>query len=384
MRKFLIRFCKSCLSLISYCIPKNKSRIYLKSKPDYSGNCKAISDYVNRNNLPYQIVWSVNRIDKKISGISVKNGTLKSLYYYLTSKFIMTTHNEMIGIVARNQLYISLWHGMPLKKICYLGEFDYLGMEDYSAKRIATSEVMRSIISACFREKANNVYITGQPRNDYLFLPVTLSTLGINIQPDQKTLLYIPTFRKNNENNIYSDGDDISNDNFLRVSDFDIVKLNEYLQGNNIHLLLKLHPYEEMIFEGKRSLASNITIIDSAILNKSYIDLNQLLPSVDCLITDYSSVYFDFLILNRPVIFLVPDLVDYGKSRGGFTLEPFEFWTSGDKVKSQGELIESINNALFVSDSYQEQRRNINSVINAFQDDGNSKRVIELFIEGKK
>ncbi|NDJ57179.1 hypothetical protein GWD52_09275 [Enterobacteriaceae bacterium 4M9] len=382
--KYLTRLAKRLLSFFSYLIPKKNNRIFFKSKPDYSGNCKAVSDYIVANKLDYEIIWSVKEINKSNTFISVESGSFKSLYYYLTSKFIMTTHNEMIGIAAKNQIYISLWHGMPLKKICYLGEFDYLGMEDYSSKRIATSELMRSVISACFREKANNVYVTGQPRNDYLFSPVALSSLAIEARKDDKILLYIPTFRQNNEDRRYSDGKGIDHNNFLRVNDFDLESLDKFLSENKIHLLLKLHPYEEVYFKNKKSLTPNITVIDSENLASKNIDLNQLLPSVDCLITDYSSVYFDYLILNKPLIFLVPDLIDYGHSRGGFTLEPFEFWTPGNKVSSQHQLIAAINEAIFGDDEYINFRTEINRVINHYQDGNSSKRVVEFFLEKNK
>ncbi|WP_196247633.1 CDP-glycerol glycerophosphotransferase family protein, partial [Cronobacter malonaticus] len=236
-----------------------------------------------------------------------------------------------IGPVARNQRYISLWHGIPFKKICYLGENDYKGMIDYSAIRIATSEVMRSIISASFREKANNVYITGQPRNDFLFKPIKLADVGLELCKNKKIIMLAPTFRMNNEDKRYSDGAEITDNNFLRVDDFSLNEIDGYLEKNNAHLILKLHPYEEEYFRGVATLSSNITIISSEELTQKNIDLNQLLSLTDILITDYSSIYLDYLILNKPLVFLVPDVDTYSSSRGGFTLEPFDFWTPGDK-----------------------------------------------------
>ncbi|EHT8035315.1 CDP-glycerol glycerophosphotransferase family protein, partial [Escherichia coli] len=194
--------------------------------------------------------------------------------YYFTSKYVITTHNEMIGPIATNQKYISLWHGMPFKKICYLGENDHQGMIDYSAIRIATSEVMRSIISASFREKANNVYITGQPRNDFLFKPISLTDIGIKSIKNKKIVMFAPTFRMNNEDIRYSDGAEIIDNNFLRVNDFCMEEIDYYLEQSNLHLILKLHPYEEEYFRGIATLSSNITIISSDELTQKNIDLN--------------------------------------------------------------------------------------------------------------
>ncbi|MBC1185222.1 hypothetical protein HII27_05770 [Kluyvera sp. SCKS090646] len=370
------------LSTISYFIPKNKNRVFFKSKPDYAGNGKALSDYIYNKQMSYEIIWSLGNcyFDKKDKYYfkCVRKGTIKELYYYFTSKIVVTTHNEMIGASSKNQVYISLWHGMPFKKIGYLGEFDYIGMKDYSATRIATSEIMRSIISASFREKANEIYVTGQPRNDFLFKPLKIEELGLNISRQKKILLYAPTFRINDENIKYSDGDCISDDNFLRVKDFSIKELDLFLLKNDYHLILKLHPYEENYFKNIESLTSNITIIKTNTLLNHNIDVNQLLAIADILITDYSSMFFDYLILNRPIVFLVPDVANYRKSRGGFTLEPFDFWTPGHKVENQTSLLEVLLILQKANDPYKDKRMQVNSLINYYNDDQNSKRVVEL------
>ncbi|SNY64158.1 CDP-glycerol glycerophosphotransferase, TagB/SpsB family [Enterobacter sp. CC120223-11] len=341
-----------------------------------------MSDYIEKNNPEYELIWSVSDVVKIGTSSKIKlinSKTLKELYYYFTSSIIMTTHNEMVGAVAKNQSYISLWHGMPMKKICYLGEYDYKGMIDYPATRIATSEIMRSIISASFHEKANNVMITGQPRNDYLFEPISLGEIGISHAEGKKIVMYIPTFRQNNEDERYSDGEKIKNNNFFRVEDFDIEALDYYLDNNNIHLVLKLHPYEESSLGVKGEITNNITIIDTENLNKKNIDVNQIIPWADCLITDYSSVYFDFLLLNKPIVFLVPDLPQYRAARGGFTLEPFEYWTPGQKTMTQRDLIQALTDVFDGSDDkYSGQRKVINDLINHHQDSASCSRVMNL------
>lgn len=378
IKKNLRKFVSVVISTLSTIVPKKNDRVFFKSKPDFSGNCKALSDYILENKIPYEIIWSTKTSINYDGIFEVSSGSLKELYYYFTSKYVITTHNEMIGPIAKNQKYISLWHGMPFKKICYLGEYDYKGMIDYSAIRIATSEIMRSIISASFREKANNVYITGQPRNDYLFKPVTLSHLGIKHCENKKIILFTPTFRMNNEDKKYSDGKNIDDNNFLRVEDFDLEQLDAYLIRTNSYLILKLHPYEEEYFKGVSELSDNITIICSNDLKNRGIDLNQILPLADILITDYSSIYLDYLILNKPIIFLVPDVDSYSSSRGGFTLEPFNFWTPGSKVNSQHALLDAIEEIILEKDCYIEKRQEVNAIINKYNDGNNSQRVIEL------
>ncbi|WP_173585476.1 CDP-glycerol glycerophosphotransferase family protein, partial [Erwinia billingiae] len=166
---------------------------------------------------------------------------------YIRSKYIVTTHNEMIGIKSNNQIYLSLWHGMPLKKIGYLADSEADEMESYSAQRIATSEIMRAIIASSFKEDASNVHVLGQPRNDYLFNMKNLLKPSTEKIIGGKNILYMPTFRKNTNNSEFSDGVEMSDDNFLRVLDFNLEEINRFLKNNNSRLYLKFHPFEEKL-----------------------------------------------------------------------------------------------------------------------------------------
>ncbi|MEY0247672.1 CDP-glycerol glycerophosphotransferase family protein [Morganella morganii] len=380
-KKKAIRFIKLFIGLVNSCIPKYSKRVLFKTIPDYTGNGKAFSDYLIANKSEYEVVWITNISTTLCPGVRhVKKGTLLSLWFYFTSKYVITTHNEMISTKGRNQIYISLWHGMPFKKICYLGDFDYQGMEDYSSLRIATSEVMRSVISACFREKANNVYITGQPRNDFIF-DNSLSLKQLGIQKEfKKIVFYAPTFRENQTDLIFSNGKKITNNNFLRTDDFNLNVLNEFLLEIDTLLLLKLHPFEERGFN-KKDLATNIKVIKSDLLNDLGLDINHVLAITDILVSDYSSVYFDFMLKNKPIVFLVPDKDEYSKSRGGFILEPFDFWTPGEKVTSQVGLLEEITKLIQGDDLYKEKRLEVNSIINKYSDNKNSERVFNHFFK---
>lgn len=378
-----MKILKLLIAIVNSIIPKKNKRVIFKSVPDFTGNAKAFSDYLIRKKPEYELIWLIDncKYDYKQSRIkTINKSTFRAVYYYLTSKYIITTHNEMIGTKGCNQKYISLWHGMPFKKICYLGEFDHKGMESYSSFRIATSEIMRSVISACFRENANNVRVTGQPRNDFLFdNKVSLSNLGIDGN-FEKIILYAPTFRENHIDARYSDGEPILGNNFLRVSDFDFFGLESFLQKNKILLLLKLHPFEEKSLKGV-NLGSNIKSITADSLIKLKVDINHILSFVDILISDYSSIFYDFLVLNKPIIFLVPDFSNYCNARGGFVLEPFESWSPGEKVFSQIGLINEIKVLLSGKDNYFEMRHKVNLIINKYTDNLNCERVFTEFFD---
>ena len=343
-----------------------------------------MSDYISREHKEYKIIWLYSQKhhydDKNITLVKAK--TMKALWYLLTSKFIVTTHNELVSITAANQLNISLWHGMPLKKICYLAskEVDY--MESHSAKRIATSEITKSIISASFHERADNIIITGQPRNDFLFEKKKFPFLSSQHEFD-KIVLYAPTFRYNQHSEFYSDGDKIENDNIFRFKESNFLELNNFLEENNILLIVKLHPFEEETLN-KINLSKNVKVIKSEEFNTLGYDINHLLAISDCLLTDYSSIYFDYLILNKPIGFVIPDYESYKNNRGGFTLEPAEFWMSGEKITNQKQLMKFIFDTLVKNiDGHKEIRMYVNEALNSFKDNRNSERVFDAFIKEK-
>lgn len=379
-KKKLLRLTKILLSLLISLIPKNNNKILFKSRPDFSGNAKALSDYIQKKHNDYEIIWLIeNDGNARLNGTkNIKAGTIKAFFEYITAKYIITTHNEMIGIKSSDQIYISLWHGMPLKKICYLGEFDHQGMEDYSSYRIATSEVMRAIIAACFREKANNVYITGQPRNDFLYDKLAAKDLFSTFSAGKTNIFYVPTFRENQEDKSYSDGESIKNNNFFRVDDFDFNEVDSFLRTHNCQLFIKLHPYEENVYLDTL-LSENIRILKSEELSKNNLDINHLLAHMDILITDYSSVYFDYMLLDKPICFLTPDIDSYSRSRGGFTLEPVNYWMPGFHCTTQNALLNEIKNLIEGNDQYAKHRKNVNEIINFYKDNRNSERVFETF-----
>ncbi|WP_421356315.1 CDP-glycerol glycerophosphotransferase family protein [Pseudocitrobacter faecalis] len=382
MNKKIIKLSKLILSVLNGLIPKKNNRVLFKSVPDYAGNCKALSDYILKEHPEYEVVWLYSKYKSDEGRINwVKKGTFLGYWYVFTSKYIVTTHNEMIGVKAFNQVYLSLWHGMPLKKVCYLADKEVMLMESFSAKRIATSEIMRSIIASAFNERVDNVIVTGQPRNDFLFDKKDFDFLSE--REYKKIVLFAPTFRQNSYVHDKTDGAKIENANFLRVQDFDLGKLQEFLKLNDVLLLVKLHPFEENALNGIE-FPDNIKIIKSEGFNSHGYDINHLLAISDCLITDYSSIYFDYLILNKPIGFLIPDCESYINSRGGFTLEPISFWMPGEKLSLQCELIDFLNTVLIeLKDSHILNRTQVNDALNTYKDGFNSKRVFDIFINGR-
>lgn len=363
--------------MLNNLIPKKSNKILFKSTPDFVGNSLALFEYISKNHERYELLWLTNeKVNQNYNKKRYYKNSLRAMYEYVTSKYIITTHGDVCRIKSKHQNYINLWHGMPLKKIGYLGkEVRFMESKSYnrSSYRIATSELTRSLIAGSFNEKANNIKITGQPRNDYLYNNFELSKIGIKEDEGfDKIIFYVPTFRESSQ--------DIINSNFFRFPTYNHKKFLEYLKENNILFLLKLHPYEEGILKDIVE-NKNFKVIKSKLLSSKDIDINQILSKVDLLISDYSSVYIDYLNLNRPIFFVVPDLEEYREERDGFTLEPFEEWIPGEKIIRFEELISKLNDFIEGADEYKEKRRVINAMLNKFSDNKNSERTFFEFIK---
>jgi CDP-glycerol glycerophosphotransferase (TagB/SpsB family) len=106
-------------------------------------------------------------------------------------------------------------------------------------------------------------------------------------------------------------------------------------------------------------------------------DINPVLPEIDVLITDYSSIYLDYLLLNRPCIFIPHDIEQYKEGRG-LLLDDYDFWAPGYKVKSFMEFLESLKCSLSGLDPYKTHREEICRQFNYYQTDNSCEKLLNL------
>ena len=109
------------------------------------------------------------------------------------------------------------------------------------------------------------------------------------------------------------------------------------------------------------ALGSQVVLLTSDAYNEHAEDLYCLLPATDALITDYSSVYFDYLLLNRPIGFVVDDLEHYRRQRG-FLLEPVERWMPGEHFRSVNDLEGFIRDVAAGRDPYRGHRNGLSEM----------------------
>jgi CDP-glycerol glycerophosphotransferase len=250
---------------------------------------------------------------------------------------------------------IWLWHGMPLKKIMMDDTFSggTIRRKNYKIikkitgfihpwcdinpiKTITSARFFIPFLSSAFRLKENNILCTGLPRCDWLFRPHREKIID-NIRekyPGCTILFYMPTFRTAAwTGRVF---------NPFEGYEFDKEELNKVLCGSNTVFLYKPHFADSNIMLGI-DYPRFIKIDDL-----DYDNLYCLLAQIDVLMTDYSSVYFDFLTLKKPIL-LAP--FDYGEYIINARAHYFDYWTlmEGIKAKNWQDVMVIINEKKYYS-----------------------------------
>jgi CDP-glycerol glycerophosphotransferase len=370
-------------------VPKKNNRVVFASLPDYSDNSKGLWEYMNT--LPgYETVWLVRNKDlvPKLS----KEGLVchyeyswEGMRFLLTSKFIVCTHSQFIDIKSSKQKLINLWHGMPLKAMGYLDNScnardieDFKRVSTKSDIMIATSTLMKYVMTGCFNIDPRRVVVTGQPRNDQLFKPVDRAmldkVLGDKAGKYDRYILYCPTFRVGMGR---VEGKKFSG-NVFNFTDYDKTTLDNLLKSQNALLVIKLHPFEEKQYnDGELDLPDNAILVRSDVFNCNMLSIYDILALFDVLITDYSSIYFDYLLLDKPIVFTANDLKEY-KSGRGLVFDNYDFWAPGPKACSFSELLPCLDNSLSDKDYFKQERAMVNEMVNGFTDGGSAGRVVDV------
>jgi CDP-glycerol glycerophosphotransferase (TagB/SpsB family) len=227
---------------------------------------------------------------------------------------------------------LNLWHGVPIKKIGFEPGAKSLKQKQlYKDMVIITpdGDLSEQRFKNAFHIDSSQIARTGYPRNEAIISEFEDSHLGSNkqslceisefVREYDETYIYLPTFRESNS----------------PIESLPTPQLNRYLEGRDAGLVVKGHPKDSGRID---SNYSNILQVDERI------DIYQLLSEFDLLITDYSSVYFDYMVIKSPIVFFWYDLEEY-KSQWGF-FDDFESITPGMKSHDQDMLIKSIQTSL--------------------------------------
>lgn len=329
-------------------------KIVFMGYPDFSDNSFAVFHQMIKQGVQRKYVWFYYKKNKDYIAKKCQNyfeehelknvvfieaeNILKVLWHYLTATAIISTHGcvEMLPLLKWQQK-INLWHGMPLKNIAAL---DGGKSPQKMNSTIATSPVFREVIAKCFELDINQVQKIGSPRMDFLFYDTKKLKSIFGVENHQHIYMWMPTYRKSSEGKEHSDGNVKKTIGGLSAED--LKKLDETLGKKQEFLFVKLHPMDFLNQEMEAFEFKNIKIFTSqAFLEYGY-EVNHFLAMADVLITDYSSVYFDYAILNRPIIVYTDDAEAYRNNRGFTNDKIFEVMNTSQVISDKEDLLRVI------------------------------------------
>jgi CDP-glycerol glycerophosphotransferase (TagB/SpsB family) len=297
----------------------------------------------------------------------VKKNSIAGWLWFCFAKYLFFTHPFFTRKFPPNVVSVNLWHGMPIKKICWLLKNDIGISANFT---LATSPFWAEIMERAMRPQGA-VLSSGLPRNDRLFSERSHVIHKLGLPEDRRLLAWLPTYRKSILGLPRMDG--IDSGNVFEMPDVDPDNLNLFLKSRNAVLLVKRHP---MAAFNESKTYSNLWIVDDAWLRQRSLSLYEFLGATDLLISDISSVVIDYLLLDRPIIHAFSDLVTYESSRG-FTVEPIESYFMGPVVTNSLELYDALDAVFSGNDPDGAKRREIREFSHSHKDGRATHRLME-------
>lgn len=365
MKKEILKVAFKPLTFANKIIKKDERLIFFYSNLGFRDNVKAFYDYLiaQKYNEKYRIVVSINDVDdfvQKAPENVTFVGNKQGISYFMRAKYAFYCFGKYPIKPSKSQVVVNLWHGTPLKKLGNLEK----GLEktDYNffTYVVASSPLYQPIMAKIFGCKEEQVIITGNPRNDELFTPDDTSD---SLSKKDKVILWLPTYREYDQEYVVS-----------LLKNNQLERLNSRLKDLNCRLIIKLHPLQTASVN--YDAYSQIEFMVQKDLDRKGMSVYSLLKKADALITDYSSVYFDYMLLNRPIAFTVEDIEEYRRKRGFVFENPFEYMP-GMKLSSYDDLEQFIFDVAKGNDIYAAQREKVNMIINSYNDGNSSLRVAE-------
>ncbi|MCX7986904.1 MAG: CDP-glycerol glycerophosphotransferase family protein [Bacteroidales bacterium] len=343
--------------IFSFLFVRNKNKWVFGSYGGFNDNSKYLFLYIIKNHPKIKAIWIY---EKKHSQQFINfpfkayyQWSIKGLYHCLTAKvYIFSAYSKEINFfTSGGAILFNLWHGIGIKKIEFLidsgplkknFQFNLQNLWKYpwifrkpDYVLSTSSYTSDNFFAPAFRIKKNQCIEIGYPRCDILFLTQSqiiqyvkqfekkdMMNLLLKTKEYNEIYIYMPTWREDNKN-------------FVVNAKIDFEKINELVRTQKSLFLIKLHVNSNLDLDNYSKL-SNIIFLPTNL------DVYPLLPFTTCLITDYSSVYFDYLLLKKRIILFPFDYEQY-ILRNRSMLFDYNDTMIGEKVFNFDSLLDCIS-----------------------------------------
>lgn len=334
--KFKRKAIELCVYPLFRALPIRKNWVVFESSWGNKTDCNpgAFYNYLQRFHPEYQCIWSLKdiRTDLGGNGRRVTRGSLKYFYAMARTKYLINNVNFTDSYVKRpGQIEIQTMHGTPLKTLGLdvPGELETQEERDRFLRRrarwdylVVQSPRAKEITTSCY-DYHKAFLETGYPRNDSLFArnnPESIANIKerLGFSRKKKLVLYAPTWRVKNSFELKLDMGRL-------VSEF----------GDSYEFALRVHQFA---YAGVNPADLPEGVHDVSLVK----DMEDLLLISDVLITDYSSVMFDYVLLKRPILFYVYDLENYRDVLRGFNVS-LEDEAPGPLLETTDDVLDAIS-----------------------------------------
>lgn len=329
--KYLFAIFAPFLFLVSFCFPKNR-KIWLYGAwfgQRYADNSKNLFEYANNVDdnidIAHYWVYKNHNLKEEITTKGYKAVyaySIYGIYLQLRAKVFITCVNSSDFIpflVTPRNYMVQLYHGSPIKHIGkdsrksgfrkFLDKIRSLTLDKYDLI-VSPSELIDNVYISAFFSSKTKILRSGYPRNEMLFINDKVKheiRNFFNNSETDKIIAYLPTHRHEGK----------GQSPFKTVLE-QLIERNELLKKNGITIVVKPHYYERDSLKGVKS-TSNVRIV-----YEMPFDLYNFLGSTNALITDYSSVMFDYELLGKPIFVFPFDYETYTKFDRGLYFD-FDF-----------------------------------------------------------
>jgi CDP-glycerol glycerophosphotransferase (TagB/SpsB family) len=337
--------------LVTLVVPRRPRSWVFASGSGLGEGALALALHAAQSDPALHITWLARDVGEreraKALGLrSVLRSSRRGFWATLRARVVVVTHGlgDANRFGVRGAFVVQLWHGIPLKRIqldspvTFGGRFGLRhvlrSLYRRSAGSIrmlpAASEYSAARLRTAFGLPAERVVVTGDPRDDVLLRGTAqerrtsarqLLSHGVGALDDARLILYAPTWR---------DGE---RDPGVPTAE-EWRAIAEHLEAANALLVLRPHPHSVGDYGAGPAASPRIRMLSATAQN----DVTPILPAIDLLVTDYSSIAYDFALTGRPMAFLAPDVEHYVATRGLY--EPYEHFSGGTAVRTWTELLE--------------------------------------------
>lgn len=358
------------LTPLNRMLRKKNDRILIYSNLGLRDNAKSMLDYLvsHRYNEKYKITVSCEG-HKRYKKYAPKNvrfvGGLGGLRAFLRSRYMFYSFGKFPIMPSPQQTVVNLWHGMPLKTVGKLEKGANFDGRCYFDLTVATSPMFSEIMQKCFCCRGEQVLCVGQPRDDKLYRHGSSC---------KKLILWLPTYRTSAK--LGSANSHFESELGLPLIDSEqkLRRIDHVLTALGCKLIVKPHPMQDV--SAMPQWMKSIIFVSERILEHKNTDVFELMCESCGLITDYSSVAFDYMLLDRPIGYTLEDLSEYERERGFTVADPLGLM-AGEHITDFEGLERFIRSCAACKDPHRQRRRKVNELVNSAQNGRACERILD-------